>query len=226
MSRPPSPPCCISQEQTQPVRPGVSSMQELGKGRGDHGHEKLQPWSNKSTEPPFRRPLRCSRLRVLVVVPSSRVRPSSIVTLSPSRGWWPAGQLESSSHRPQNWRASWERKRPKRGSKLSPSHPSGTQLAKNTAEEKATPLWLLSQWDPTPRGGLEGRWGSQFGVCLLSLCNLGFASCPVLLWLTRGSPQVWLRKVRGFPGVCLSLPLKKQNCTLIPGIVIAIACGV
>lgn len=89
-------------------------MEELAKGRGDHSHEKTQPWRPKSTEPPFCRPLRCSRLRLVVVVPSSRVRPSSIVTLSPSRGWWPAGQLESSSHWPQNWRGSWKAKDPKK----------------------------------------------------------------------------------------------------------------
>lgn len=72
------------------------------------------PGGTRALKPPLCRPLRCSRLRVVVLVPSSRVRPSSIVTLSPSRGWWPAGQLESSSHRPQNWRASWKEKDPER----------------------------------------------------------------------------------------------------------------
>lgn len=51
----------------------------------------------------------------------------------------------------------------------------------------------------------------------------GFAPCLVLVWVTRGLLQVWLREVCRIPGVCLSLPPEKQNCTLIPGNVIKIA---
>lgn len=89
-------------------------MLDLGNGRRDEGHETPHPWRRKSPKSPSCRPLSSSRLRMLVVVPKSRVRPPSIVTLSPSRGWWPAGQLESSSHRPHNWRASWREKDPKK----------------------------------------------------------------------------------------------------------------
>lgn len=89
-------------------------MLDLGNGRRDRGHEKPHPGRRKIPESPSGRPLSCSRLRMLVVVPKSRVRPPSIVTLSPSRGWWPAGQLESSSHRPHNWRASWRERDPEK----------------------------------------------------------------------------------------------------------------
>lgn len=185
------------------------STQELGKGREDRGHEKLQPWRNKNTEPPtprFCRPLRCSKFSLLVVVPSSRVRPLSIVTLSPSRGRWPAGQLESSSHRPQNWRPNWKAKNTERFK----THPFPTLQEASLpkawrGDASATPAIFSVEAPVEQREG--GTLGLERFLAFRKTCgHVGVAPCLILLWVTKGLLQVWLQKIRRFPGVCLSLP--------------------
>lgn len=69
----------------------------------------------------------------------------------------------------------------------------------------------------------RGTLGSETFLAFGNAChNLEVAHCLVLIWVTRHSLHIWLQKVCGFPGVCLSLPPRKQNCMLISGNVIKI----
>lgn len=134
-------------------------MQELGKGRGDHGHEKLQPWRNKSTETPLVQTLEMQQVEGGGAGPQQQGSAffyRDIVAISRLVASGPAGVLVPPATKLEG---ELERKRPREVQ--NPRLPTLWESSLPRTQQKRRQRHFDYFPNGTQRQGMKGHWGQR-----------------------------------------------------------------